>query len=55
MTKRTRPWIQAAKMSFLRRVAGVPLRGQGKKLSHLCKAQSRATAPLCGGQPAVVV
>ncbi|KAK0132474.1 putative uncharacterized transposon-derived protein F52C9.6 [Merluccius polli] len=34
MTERTRSRVQAAEMSFLRRVAGLSLRDRGEKLSH---------------------
>ncbi|KAI3362276.1 hypothetical protein L3Q82_012590, partial [Scortum barcoo] len=46
MTERTRSSrIQAAEMSFLRRVAGRSLRDRGEKLGHSGGARSRAAAP----------
>ncbi|KAI3354848.1 hypothetical protein L3Q82_004546 [Scortum barcoo] len=45
MTERTRSRIQAAEMSFLRRVAGRSLRDRVEKLSHSGGARSRAAAP----------
>ncbi|KAI3376749.1 hypothetical protein L3Q82_000352 [Scortum barcoo] len=45
MTERTRSRIQAAEMSFLRRVAGRSLRDRGEKLGHSGGARSRAAAP----------
>ncbi|KAI3375226.1 hypothetical protein L3Q82_021728 [Scortum barcoo] len=47
MTERTRSWIQAAEMSFLRRVAGRPpsLRDRVRSSVTLGRARSRAAAP----------
>ncbi|KAK3561994.1 hypothetical protein QTP86_023347, partial [Hemibagrus guttatus] len=45
MTKRVRSRIQAAEMSFLRRVAGRSLRDRISELCHPGGARSRAAAP----------
>ncbi|TWW78064.1 R2 Retrovirus-related Pol polyprotein from type I retrotransposable element [Takifugu flavidus] len=46
MTERTRSRVQAAEISFLRRVAGLSPR-EGEKLCHPGGARSRAAAPPC--------
>ncbi|KAI3359801.1 hypothetical protein L3Q82_014174 [Scortum barcoo] len=45
MTERTRSRIQAAEMSFLRRVAGRSLRDRVRSFGHSGGARSRAAAP----------
>ena len=46
VTQRMRSQIQAAEMSFLRRVAGLGLRDRGEELGHPEEPQTRVAAPL---------